>query len=114
MLGLSFLGLFVGAFLVMPPFFAYLYYVQEPEYNANGELKPEERMAVAIIGALLVFDLSLLVQMDITHERALDCAHYWFKPVQYHRITTIREYPYTFPYPPIRLMFLSPYDRMRC
>ena len=48
------LGLFVGAFLVMPPFFAYLYYVQEPKYNANGELKPEERMPVAIVGALLV------------------------------------------------------------
>ena len=53
-LGLSFLGLFIGAFLFMPPFFAYLYYVQEPKYNANGELKPEERMPVAIIGSLLV------------------------------------------------------------
>ncbi|KAH9990345.1 major facilitator superfamily domain-containing protein [Russula vinacea] len=39
---------------VMPPFFAYLYYVQEPKYNENGELKPEERMPVAIVGALLV------------------------------------------------------------
>ncbi len=47
LLELSFLGLFVGVFLVMLPFFAYL-------YNANGELKPEERMPVAIIGALLV------------------------------------------------------------
>ena len=54
LLGLSFLGLFIGAFLVMPPFFAYLYYVQEPKYNENGELKPEERMPVAIVGALLV------------------------------------------------------------
>jgi DHA1 family multidrug resistance protein-like MFS transporter len=54
MVGLSFLGLFVGAFIVMPPFFAYLYYVQEPKYNANGELRPEERMPVAIVGALLV------------------------------------------------------------
>jgi DHA1 family multidrug resistance protein-like MFS transporter len=54
LLGLSFLGLFVGAFLVMPPFFAYLYYVQEPKYNENGELKPEECMPVAIVGTLLV------------------------------------------------------------
>ena len=54
MLGLSFLGLFVGAFVVMPPFFAYLYYVQEPKYNANGELKPEERMPAAIVGAFIV------------------------------------------------------------
>ena len=41
-LDLSFLGLFVGAFVVMPPFFAYLYYVQEPKYNTNGELRPED------------------------------------------------------------------------
>jgi len=54
LLGLSFLGLFVGAFIVLPPFFAYLYYVQESKYNVNGELKPEERMSVAIVGALLV------------------------------------------------------------
>ena len=54
LLGLSFHGLFTGAFLVMPPFFAYLYYVQEPKYNANGELKLEERMPVAIVGALLI------------------------------------------------------------
>ncbi|KAI0287569.1 MFS transporter [Russula brevipes] len=54
LLGLSFLGLFVGAFIVMPPFFAYLYFVQEPKYNENGELKPEERMPAAIVGALIV------------------------------------------------------------
>ena len=54
LVGLSFLGLFVGAFLVMPPFFAYLYYVQEPKYNEKGDLKPEERMPVAIVGALIV------------------------------------------------------------
>src|SRR5712671_139233 len=54
LIGLSFLGLFVGSFLAMPPFFAYLYYVQEPKYNEHGELKPEERMPVAIVGSLLV------------------------------------------------------------
>jgi len=54
LLGLSFLGLFIEAFLFTPPFFAYLHYVQEPKYNANGELKPEERMPVAIVGSLLV------------------------------------------------------------
>jgi len=54
LLGPSFLGLFVGAFIVMPPFFAYLYYVQEPKYNDKGELKPDERIPVAIVGALLV------------------------------------------------------------
>jgi DHA1 family multidrug resistance protein-like MFS transporter len=54
LVGLSFLGLFVGAFIIMPPFFAYPYYVQEPKYNVNGELKPEERTPVAIVGTLLV------------------------------------------------------------
>jgi len=38
----------------MPPFFAYIYYVQEPKYNENGELKPEERMPVAIVGGLII------------------------------------------------------------
>jgi len=54
LLGPSFLGLFVGAFIVMPPFFAYLYYVQEPKYNDRDELRPDERIPVAIVGALLV------------------------------------------------------------
>ncbi|KAH9976874.1 major facilitator superfamily domain-containing protein [Lactifluus volemus] len=51
---LSFLGISIGSFIVMPPFFAYLYYVQEPKYNDKGELKPEERMPVAIFGAILL------------------------------------------------------------
>ncbi|KAI9430829.1 putative caffeine resistance protein 5 [Lactarius indigo] len=54
MLGLSFLGIFVGVFILIPPFFAYLYYVQEPKYNEKGELKPEERMPIAIVGAFIV------------------------------------------------------------
>ncbi|KAI0053311.1 MFS transporter [Auriscalpium vulgare] len=54
LLGLAFIGVLVGAFLVMPPFFAYLYYYQEPKYTADGELRPEERMPVAIVGSLLV------------------------------------------------------------
>ncbi|KAH9026593.1 putative caffeine resistance protein 5 [Lactarius pseudohatsudake] len=54
MVGLSFLGIFVGIFMVIPPFFAYLYFVQEPKYNEKGELKPEERMPIAIVGALVV------------------------------------------------------------
>ncbi|KAH9173924.1 hypothetical protein EDB89DRAFT_2068157 [Lactarius sanguifluus] len=39
--GLFFLGIFVGVFIVIPPFFAYLYFVQEPKYNDKGELEPE-------------------------------------------------------------------------
>ncbi|KAN0138990.1 Major facilitator superfamily domain containing protein [Lactarius tabidus] len=54
MLGLSFLGIFVGTLILIPPFFAYLYFVQEPKYNEKGELKPEERMPIAIFGAFIV------------------------------------------------------------
>jgi DHA1 family multidrug resistance protein-like MFS transporter len=54
MLGLSFLGIFVGTLVLIPPFFAYLYFVQEPKYNDKGELKPEERMPIAIFGAFIV------------------------------------------------------------
>ena len=54
LLGLSSLGFFVSEFIVMPPFFAYLHYVQEPKYNDEGGLKPEERMPVAVVGVLLV------------------------------------------------------------
>jgi MFS transporter, DHA1 family, multidrug resistance protein len=54
LLGLSFLGIFVGALITIPPFFAYMYWVQEPKYNDKGELKPEQRMPVAIFGAFLV------------------------------------------------------------
>jgi len=53
--GLSFLGILIGAVAVVPPFFWYLKYVQEPKYiAANGNLKPEERMPVAIIGAFIL------------------------------------------------------------
>ncbi|KAH8983364.1 major facilitator superfamily domain-containing protein [Lactarius akahatsu] len=50
MFGLSFLGIFVGTFVI----FAYLYFVQEPKYNDKGELKPEERMPIAIVDALIL------------------------------------------------------------
>ncbi|KAI0061852.1 MFS transporter [Artomyces pyxidatus] len=54
LLGLAFLGVLLGAFVVIPPFFYYLHYYQEPKHNENGDLKPEERMPVAIVGSLLI------------------------------------------------------------
>ncbi|KAL9099855.1 MAG: hypothetical protein Q9163_004703 [Psora crenata] len=41
--GLAFVGILVGAFLVIPPFFYYLYRYIEPQFNENGELPPEVR-----------------------------------------------------------------------
>ncbi|KUJ20399.1 putative caffeine resistance protein 5 [Mollisia scopiformis] len=52
--GLSFVGILVGAFVVIPPFFAYLWYVQEPQFNENGELKPEKRLPPAFVGAFCI------------------------------------------------------------
>ncbi|KAI0062506.1 putative caffeine resistance protein 5 [Artomyces pyxidatus] len=52
--GLAFLGVLVGSIVVIPPFFSYLYYHQEPQYNERNELKPEKRMPTAIVGAFFV------------------------------------------------------------
>lgn len=52
--GLSFVGILVGAFVVIPPFFLYLWYIQEPQFNENGELKPEKRLPPAFVGAFCI------------------------------------------------------------
>jgi len=52
--GLSFLGIFVGALIVMPFFFAYVYYVLEPQFDENGEIKPEKRLPPACVGAFAI------------------------------------------------------------
>jgi MFS transporter, DHA1 family, multidrug resistance protein len=52
--GLSFLDIFIGSLVVIPPFFTYLYRVQEPQFNENGELKPEKRLPPAFFGAFCI------------------------------------------------------------
>ncbi|KAI9814407.1 MAG: hypothetical protein M1827_003263 [Pycnora praestabilis] len=52
--GLAFLGILIGAFVVIPPFFYYLWKVQEPQFNDNGELKPEKRLPPAMVGAFFI------------------------------------------------------------
>ncbi|CZS90656.1 related to FLR1-Putative H+ antiporter regulated by yAP-1 and involved in multidrug resistance [Rhynchosporium graminicola] len=49
--GLSFVGILVGALVTIGPFFLYLYYIQEPQFNKNGEIKPEKRLPPAFVGA---------------------------------------------------------------
>ena len=51
---LSFLGILCGAFIVIPLFFLYLYYVQEPQFNEKGEIKPEKRLPPAFVGAFCI------------------------------------------------------------
>ncbi|KAK2626858.1 hypothetical protein QTJ16_004033 [Diplocarpon rosae] len=52
--GLSFVGILVGGFVVIGPFCLYLKYIQEPQFNENGELKPEKRLPPAFVGAFCI------------------------------------------------------------
>ncbi|KAJ9647931.1 GTPase-activating protein [Coniosporium tulheliwenetii] len=53
-LGLAFLGILVGALLTIPPFFWYLYKVQEKQFNERGEIQPEKRLIPACVGAFFI------------------------------------------------------------
>jgi MFS transporter, DHA1 family, multidrug resistance protein len=53
-LGLAFLGILMGAFVTIPPFFWYLYKYQEPMFNEAGEIKPEYRLPPAFVGAFFI------------------------------------------------------------
>lgn len=52
--GLAFVGILLGAFLVLPPFWWYLHKYTEPQFNENGELKPELRLPPAIVGGFCI------------------------------------------------------------
>jgi len=52
--GLAFLGILIGAFISIPPFFWYLHKYTEPQFNENGELKPEKRLPPAMVGAFFI------------------------------------------------------------
>lgn len=52
--GLAYLGIFVGALLVIPPFFAYLHYYMEPRFDENGSISPEKRLTPAFVGAFCI------------------------------------------------------------
>ncbi|KAL9133056.1 MAG: hypothetical protein Q9175_005766 [Cornicularia normoerica] len=52
--GLAFLGILMGAFVVMIPFFYYSYRFVEPQFNHNGELRPEIRLQPAMVGAFFI------------------------------------------------------------
>lgn len=52
--GLAYLGLLVGALVTIPPFFLYLWKVQEKQFNDRGEIQPEKRLPPAFVGSLCV------------------------------------------------------------
>lgn len=53
-LGLAYLGLLVGIFVVIPPFFWYQHRYIEPKFNDKGELAPEWRLPPAFVGAFAI------------------------------------------------------------
>jgi len=53
-LGLAYLGILIGALVVIPPFFVYLKKYLEPKFNENGELKPELRLPASFVGAFCI------------------------------------------------------------
>lgn len=52
--GLAFLGILVGALVIIPPFFYYLYKYLEPQFDENGELQPEKRLIPCFVGAFCI------------------------------------------------------------
>jgi DHA1 family multidrug resistance protein-like MFS transporter len=52
--GLAFIGILVGAIITIPPFFAYLYYIQERQFNEAGDIKPEKRLVPAMVGSFFI------------------------------------------------------------
>ncbi|MCJ1396384.1 hypothetical protein MMC18_009274 [Xylographa bjoerkii] len=52
--GVAFVGILVGAAICIPPFFWYLYKYVEPQFNSNGELKPEIRLQAACVGGFFI------------------------------------------------------------
>jgi DHA1 family multidrug resistance protein-like MFS transporter len=52
--GLAFLGILLGAIVTIPPFFWYLHKYVEPLYNGRGEVKPEQRLPPAFVGAFFL------------------------------------------------------------
>ncbi|KAI4214458.1 MAG: hypothetical protein LQ351_002875 [Letrouitia transgressa] len=52
--GLAFIGILVGAILVIPPLFWYIYKYVEPQFNDKGEIQPEKRLPPAMVGGFFI------------------------------------------------------------
>ena len=51
--GLAFVGILLGALLILPPFYYYLRHYVEPHF-VNGEIKPELRLPAACFGGFCI------------------------------------------------------------
>jgi DHA1 family multidrug resistance protein-like MFS transporter len=52
--GVAYLGILVGALVVIPPYFFYMYKYLEPQFNENGEIQPEKRLYACTVGAFCI------------------------------------------------------------
>ncbi|EXJ89639.1 hypothetical protein A1O3_02706 [Capronia epimyces CBS 606.96] len=48
--GLAYLGLLIGMFIICPCYFVYLYLYLEPRFDANGNIRPEDRLTACFFG----------------------------------------------------------------
>lgn len=53
-LGLSFIGLFIGGNVIVPPLFWYWARIMKPQFSKDGDLQPEKRLPPAIVGGFCV------------------------------------------------------------
>ncbi|OHF04259.1 multidrug resistance protein [Colletotrichum orchidophilum] len=52
--GVAFVGILVGALIVIPPFFWYLHKYLEPQFDENGDIQPEKRLPPAFFGGFAI------------------------------------------------------------
>lgn len=52
--GLAFLGILIGSFVVMAPFFWYTHKYVEPQFTPEGDIRPEVRLLPAMVGAFFI------------------------------------------------------------
>jgi len=52
--GVAFSGILIGSAIMMFPFFYYNYRYVEPQFNEQGQLRPEVRLQPAFVGAFLI------------------------------------------------------------
>ena len=53
-LGLAFLGILVGAFIVIPPYYYWTYKKVEPQFDQGGNVSPEARLPPALVGGFFI------------------------------------------------------------
>lgn len=53
-MGLSYIGILIGAFVCTPSYFYWIRKVVEPQSKPDGSIEPERRLPAAIVGSLFI------------------------------------------------------------